>query len=75
MSIFKRFTLSEIEEMEVIHESQTDDLVLEQGQGDGQVRVWVSRMTVSDGMPYNNQVTVEKLTNGAWETIDEYEPI
>ena len=36
-------------------------------------KVWLSRMTVEDGMPYNNMVTIEKLTNdGRWEVIEEY---
>ena len=36
-------------------------------------KVWLSRMTVDDGMPYNNMVIVEKLINGKWETIEEYQ--
>ena len=39
---------------------------------DGKTRIWLSRMTVEDGMPYNNQVTVEKKKKGDWKKVDEY---
>jgi hypothetical protein len=30
-------------------------------------------MTVADGEPYNNKVTVERLSRGSWETDTKYE--
>jgi hypothetical protein len=65
----KNYTLKELEELETISQGQADDLKIE----DGNIRVWLSRMTIEDGMPYNNQVSIEKLQNGAWKVIDEYE--
>lgn len=35
-------------------------------------RIWLSRMTIADGMPYDNQVTIEKLIKGEWITIETY---
>lgn len=38
-----------------IRQGQTDDLIYESQTK----RVWRSRMTVADGMPYDDQITVE----------------
>ena len=66
------YTLKELEGLKTIMQGQADDLKIE----DGNIRVWLSRMTIGDGMPYNNQVTVEKLDkNGSWNTIEEYEAL
>lgn len=53
-----------------ISQGQTDDLI---GQVEG-YRLWRSRMGVEDGMPYDNQLTIEKLINGKWETVREINP-
>jgi hypothetical protein len=37
------------------------------------VRVWLSRMTVADGAPYDNEVTVEMLVRGGWKTAVTFE--
>ncbi len=72
MNITNYYTLKELEELKTISQGQADDLKIE----DGNMRVCLSRMTIEDGMPYNNQVTVEKLDeNGSWNTIKEYEAI
>jgi hypothetical protein len=67
------YTLEELESMPTISKGHTDDLKYE----DDDTRVWLSRMTVEDGMPYNNQVTVEKYEeidgSWIWHTVDEYE--
>lgn len=65
------FELSEIEKMETITSSHFDDLKFESAF----IRVWLSRMTIEDGMPYNNQVTIEVLKNGRWETTKQYEAV
>lgn len=54
-----------------IHTSHTDDLIFETVVA----RVWRSRMTVEDGMPYNNQITIEVWSKDAWKTIAEFNPI
>lgn len=72
MNITNYYTLKELEGLKTISQGQMDDLKIE----DGNIRVWLSRMTIEDGMPYNNQVTVEELNeNGSWHTIEEYEAI
>lgn len=66
----KRFSLAELEALPTLHEGQYDDLKVEEGT----IRVWLSRMTVGDGAPCNNQVTVEDVnTRGRRVKIDEYE--
>lgn len=49
-------TLKELEAMPTLSVGQADDLKIETAD----TRVWLSRMTVEDGQPYDNQVTVEK---------------
>ncbi len=56
--------------MPTIASSQTDDLKFD----DGKTRVWLSRLTRADGLPYNNQVTIEKLKNGSWSLVRSYRP-
>lgn len=65
----KKYTLRELQAMETIEQGHTDNLKIKTED----TKVWLSRMTVEDGMPYNNMVTVEKLINGKWETIEEYQ--
>ena len=64
-----RYTLAQLQEMPTIHVGQYDDLKKRWPD----CQVWLSRLTVADGQPYDNQVTVEKLTDGRWVTVDEYE--
>ena len=64
----RKYTLRELQGMKTITQGHTDDLKLKTGN----TKVWLSRMTVEDGMPYDNMVTVEKLINGRWETVEEY---
>lgn len=65
----EKYTLAELEAMPTIHSGHFDNLKFD----DGKNRVWLSRMTVADGMPYDNQVTVEKLIDGNWKTVREYQ--
>ena len=64
----RKYTLRELQTMKTITQGYTDDLKVKTGD----TKVWLSRMTVEDGMPYDNMVTVEKLINGRWEVIEEY---
>lgn len=64
----KRYTAEELEAIPTIHSGHFDNLKVQTED----TRVWLSRMTVEDGMPYNNQVTVEKLEDGLWVTVEEY---
>jgi hypothetical protein len=65
-----RYTLAEIEAMPTLHQGQYDDLKQEVP---GKLKIWLSRCGVEDGMPYDNQVTVERLIDGVWTTVEEYE--
>lgn len=66
-----RYTLLGLNSLETIESNNTDDLKV-----DGwKVRVWLSRMTVEDGMEYNHQVTVEHKIDGSWETVHTYQAI
>lgn len=63
--------LSTLQKRSTIRQGHTDDLKLETRTR----RVWLSRMTVADGMPYENQVT-EEIYNGhegKWVTMKIYE--
>lgn len=74
------FTLKALQNMPTLAQGQADDLKI----STPTLRVWLSRLTVEDGMPYNNQVTIEKYqidttekTHGSlharWITVSEYE--
>ena len=66
----QRFTLKELHKLETKGQGHTDNLKFDLGG----TRVWLSRMTIADGMPYNNQVTVESLdfSTYTWKTVDVY---
>lgn len=64
-----RYTLDEIEDMPTIHQGQFDNLKYQ----DANTKIWLSRLTVEDGQPYNNQVTIERLQNGCWVEAESYE--
>jgi hypothetical protein len=64
----KKFTLRELQQLETISQGHTDNLKIKTED----TKVWLSRMTVEDGMPANNMVTIEKLIDGRWETVEEY---
>lgn len=64
-----RYTAEELEQMPTLFSGFTDDLKVETDT----TRVWLSRTTVEDGEPYNNQITVEELRDGNWVTIEEYQ--
>ena len=73
----KKLTLKQVKEYPVIHQSHFDNLIKEFEQKGIKYRVWVSRCTIDDGMPYDNQITVEKFdeTNGyTWTIEKQYEP-
>lgn len=67
----KKYSLKELNSMETISQSQFDNLKFKTDD----TKVWLSRMTVEDGMEYDNQVTVEKYNkkDGRWETVELYQ--
>lgn len=65
----RTFSLTELLTLPTLSQGQFDDLKIEKGV----TRVWLSRMTKADGMPYNNQVTVERIVNGNWKQLQQYQ--
>ena len=63
------YTLAELEALPTIEQAWTGDLKAKAPKK----RVWLSRMTVADGAPYDNQVTIETYTNGSWAPILTYQ--
>lgn len=69
--MFYHFTLNELEALPTLSQGHTDNLKYEDL--DVGVRVWLSRCGVEDGEPYPNKVTVERLVDGRWEAVEQYE--
>lgn len=63
------FTLKSLADSPTLCVGQADNLKID----NGQTRVWLCRCGVADGMPYENQVTVERLQNGRWITTQTFE--
>jgi hypothetical protein len=63
-----RYTADQLRDLPTIEQGQADDLKIKSDT----VKVWLSRMTVEDGMPYDDQVTIEHLIGGRWVTVEEY---
>ena len=64
-----KLKLSHLRNMPTLHQGHFNNVKHE----DKNYKICLSRMTIADGMSYNNQVTVEKLIKGNWETIKEFE--
>ena len=65
----KRFTATMLRTFPRISSGQFANLHIDTGKS----RVWLSRTTVEDGAPYNNQIIEETLRGGRWVTTAEYE--
>jgi hypothetical protein len=63
------YTLEYLENLPTLHSGHFDNVKIETAN----MRVLLSRMTVADGMPYDNQVTIERLKNGCWVTTKIYQ--
>lgn len=64
----KHYTANELQEMPTLAMGQTDSLKV----NNGEQRVWLCRCGVEDGMPYDNQVTIETLRDGQWVETAKY---
>jgi len=65
-----KYTLKELQAKPTLSSGHFDNVKYD----DGHIRVLLSRMTVADGMPYNNQVTIEvRNSTGDWITDWQYE--
>ena len=65
----RTFSANELRALPTLSVRQADDLKVDTGA----TRVWLCRCGVADGMPYDNQVTVERLHNGRWLAWEKYE--
>lgn len=68
-----RYTKDELKDLPTISQGQFSDLKVEDTRHDPPVRVWLSRMTVADGMPFNNAVEIEHCIDGCWVEVERYE--
>lgn len=64
-------SLSDLEGMETIIEGYADDLKID----DGRFKVWLARVGVDDGMPYDNAVTIETVIDGKCIEVLMYEAL
>lgn len=65
-----KYSLKKLQSLPTLHQGQTDDLKIETNRE----CVWLSRLTIADGMPYNNEVTIEQRNPaGEWRTVEQYE--
>ena len=58
----------ELRELPTLATGQTCNLKIDTGD----VRVWLCRCGIADGMPYDDAVTVEELIGGRWVEVDQY---
>ena len=63
------YSARDLEHLPTLATGQADDLKID----DGDTRVWLCRCGIDDGMPFDNAVTVEKLQNGRWVQVEQYE--
>lgn len=65
-----RYTADEIRDLPTLCVGQCCNLKVDTGA----VRVWLCRCGVDDGMPYDDQITVEVLNpkNFCWEEVEVY---
>lgn len=69
-SLREDYKLNVLESLPTISQGQTDDLKIQTKR----YRVWLSRMTKEDGMPYDNQVTIENLNSSYnWVIISQFQ--
>lgn len=66
----ENYTLAELENLPTLAQGQADDLKIKTKY----IQVWLSRMTKEDGMPYDNQVTIERLNSSYnWVTVSQFQ--
>lgn len=64
----KYYSASSLRRRPTLSQGQFSNLKID----DGKHRIWLSRMTVADGMPYNNAIEVEALLDGVWTSVAQY---
>lgn len=64
-----RISAADLADKPTLAVGQADNLKIDTGQ----TRYWLCRCGIEDGMEWENTVTVERLINGRWETVDTYD--
>jgi len=64
----KQYTADELRDLPTLSQGQFDNLKVQTEH----IRVWLSRCGIADGMEYDDQITVEQLTDGCWVTVGQY---
>lgn len=65
----ERYTLAELERIPTINSGWTADLKVD----NGKIRVWLERIGITDGVPFEHTVCVEHLSPaGRWELVEQY---
>lgn len=62
------YTAEELRDLPTLAQGQTDNLKIDTGTE----RVWLCRCGFEDGMPYDDMITIERLQDGRWVTVEEY---
>ena len=65
------FPLAYLEDLPTLCTARADNLKIDTGS----MRVWLCRCGIADGMPYDNQVTIEHLKGGRWVETAIYQAV
>ena len=66
----RTYTARELDALPTLAVGQADNLKVDDGDG---VRIWLSRVGIADGYPYEHTVMVERIIDGVWTTTDTYD--
>lgn len=69
-SEYRDLRASELDDLPTLTQGHADDLKIDDGDG---FRVWLCRCGIEDGMPFDNQVTVEHYDGRRWTNAEVYE--
>jgi hypothetical protein len=64
----ERYSLSELESLPTINAGWCGDLKVDTGR----VRVWLYRVGLADGAPFEHTAQVEHLIDGRWTSVEFY---
>lgn len=67
--MYRLYTTAELEAMPVLSQGWTDNLHVHTHK----VKYWLARGDRTSGHPYDNTVTIERMENGCWITVCEYD--
>lgn len=64
----RHYTADEIRDLPTLATGQADNLKIDTGE----MRVWLCRCGIADGMSEEDMITIEELQDGCWITVSEY---